>query len=78
MWKSREKRNSYSRQRMKAQWDRWRSIECCGRCGIPCKPYALCMKHRIYVSKVSRKYHIKHRKMILERHRTQSERKNNS
>lgn len=57
----------YSRERMKRNYSRYRSAGGCGRCGEPCAPFALCKKHRLYQSKISKIYYQKHKANILER-----------
>lgn len=69
MWKSKDKINSYSAKKMKEKWDRWRSIGACGRCGTPCAPFSLCKRHRLYQAKASRRYHKRHKEIILEKKR---------
>ena len=54
---------------MKEKWDRWRSFGCCGKCGEPCKPYAMCRTHRLLQAKIDKKYRDKNREELRRKER---------
>lgn len=49
-----------SRRYRKKVRERWKALGCCIQCGLPCKPFLRCFKHRVKQARYNRKAYAKH------------------